>query len=158
MGPFKGPAEKSGSLLPLPYLPRGKAGAWKALSFEVCSSLLPLEALGIRSSCEGLCRTQHGPGQCRPMSHSPGVEPAASVVRADPLGRERYRTLRLPCSRTLGELPLQAVAPTASQLPPEFRRGQDGGFSTKDITTTGIPGRRSLVLWAGLRRCSYVFK
>ena len=81
-----------------------------------------------------------GQASARPVSHSPGVGPAASVVREDPLGRERYKTLRLPRSLTPGELPLQGVDATAPQWPPEFRRGQDGGFSTKVITTTGHPG------------------
>ena len=81
-----------------------------------------------------------GQASARPVSHSPGVGPAASVVRADPLGRERYKTLRLPRSLTSGELPLRGVDATASQHSPEFRRGQDRGFCTKNITTTGHPG------------------
>ena len=144
LGPFKGPAEKSGSLLPLPHLPRGMTMRLESSSCQASSSMLPLEALGIRSSWEGCRRTQRGPGQrTDPVSLPPGEGPAASQAQAGPLGRERYRILRLPCSCAPGSFSLRGAAPTASQHPPECRRGQDRGFSIENIITTGHPGKKA---------------
>ena len=159
LGPFKGPAEKSGRLLPLPHLPRGTTGAWKALSCQASSSKLPLEALGIRSPWEGHRRTQRGPGQCTaPVSHSPGDGPAASVVRAGPLGRERYRILRLPLSCAPGELLPARCCPNSIPAPPRMQEGSRQGLSHKEHHYNWPSWEGGAWCYRlGLRRCSFFF-
>lgn len=144
LGAIQRPSREIWEPAALAASPQRDDGGLESSSCQASSSMLPLEALGIRSSWEGRRRTQTGPGQCTdPVSLPPGDGPAASQAQAGPLGRERYRILRLPCSCALGSFSLQGAAPTASHRPPECRRGQDRGFSTENINTTGRPGKKA---------------
>ena len=122
--------------------PQRDTGAWKALSCQASSSLLPLEALGIRSSWEGRHRTQQWPGQLKdPVILSPGDRPAASAVWAGPLRTKGCRILRLPSSCAPGELLPARCCPNSIPATPRMQDGQERGFSTKNIITTGHPGK-----------------
>lgn len=159
LGPFKGPAEKSGSLLPLPHLPRGMTMRLESSSCQASSSMLPLEALGIRSSWEGCRRTQRGPGQrTDPVSLPPGDGPAASQAQAGPLGRERYRILRLPLSCAPGELLPARCCPNSIPSPSRMQEGSGQGIFHREHHYNW-PSREegAWCYWLGLRRCSFFF-
>ena len=139
--------------------PQRDTGAWKALSCQASSSLLPLEALGIRSSWEGRRRTQRGARPVHgPMSHSPGDGPAASVARAGPLGRERYRILRLPRSSAPGE-PLPArCCPNSIPAPCRMQEGSGQGLFHKEHHYNWPSWEGGTWCYKlGLRRCSFFF-
>lgn len=69
--------------------PKGMKQTWKALSYQVSSSLLPLETLGIRSSREKGHRpwSQSGRGTAW-VCHSPGDGPTVSGVQEGPLRKK----------------------------------------------------------------------
>lgn len=98
---------------PCHVYPRGMKGTQKALSSQVSSSLLPLEASGIRSSRERGHR--QWPQSCQGIawgSHSPGDGPRVSGVQAGPLRKKETRTYAsCPVHTRMGPQTPRARAP-----------------------------------------------
>lgn len=159
LGAIQRPSREIWEPAALAASPQRDDGGLESSSCQASSSMLPLEALGIRSSWEGRRRTQTGPGQCTdPVSLPPGDGPAASQAQAGPLGRERYRILRLPLSCAPGEILSARCCPNSITAPPRMQEGSGQGIFHREHQYNWPSWEEGAwCYWLGLRRCSFFF-